>query len=183
MKSVATYRERSNRQLIKSMLLALSLASSAAIAQQRDRIKLGNLESGESVLFIRTSGGEWGIKCSGGTSPRLTQWKPVRVEVYRVEEDIRELAAGYKTVLESDSNIDARAEIAFGKDVVFRVRDLWSLNGAVVSVRRNVEVVGNAPGGFNSSIVVTVESSIGWSEVDCLAPGALYGAPTYDGDR
>ena len=82
--------------------------------------------------------------------------------MFRTEKDIRELAAGYKTIQQSDSAIDARAEIAYGKDVVFRVRDLWSLSGAVVSVRRNVEVVGNAPGGFNSSIVFTVDPSVHW---------------------
>ena len=174
---------RSSRCLAKSLLLALSLTVSAAFAQQSDRVRLGSLETGATVLFVRASGGEWGIEISGGTAPRLTQQKPARLEVFRTEKDIRELTAGYKTVQQSDSDIDARAEIAYGKDVVFRVRDLWSLSGAVVSVRRNVEVVGNAPGGFNSSIVFTVDSSVRWFDVNCLAPGALYGDPTHDGDR
>ena len=154
-----------------------------AFAQQGDRAKLGSLETGESISFVRSSGGEWGIECSGGTSPRLTQQKPVHIEVFRAEEDIRVLAAGYKTVQRSDSDIDARAEIAYGEHVVFRVHDRWRLNGAVVSVRRNVEVVGNAPGGFSSFFTFIVDSSVRWSDVNCLAPGALYGDPTYNGDR
>ena len=177
------YRERSSRHLVRGLLLALPLISTAAFAQQSERVRLGSLESGELVLFVRTSGSEWGIECSGGTCPRLTQQNPVRIEVYDAKDNIRELAAGYKTIQQSDSAIDARAEIPYGKDVVFRVRDRWSLGGAVLSVGRKVEVLGSAPGGFNSSIVFKVDSSVHWVDVNCLAPGALYGDPTYDGDR
>ena len=53
----------------------------------------------------------------------------------------------------------------------------------MVTVSRKVEVVGNAPGGFNSSIVFTVDSSVQWGDVNCLAPGALYGDPAYNGER
>ena len=167
----------------KNLLLGLSLTISAAFAQQGDRVDLGRLQTGGTVLFVRTVGGEWGIEISDGIAPRLAQLKPAQIEVFRTEGDIRELAAGYKTVQQSDSGIDARAEIANGENIVFRVDDRWSLNGAVVSVRRKVEVVGNAPGGFNSSIVLTVDSSVRWADVNCLAPGALYGDPIYDGDR
>ncbi len=167
----------------KGVMLWLCLTVSAMSAQQGDRVDLGRLQTGATVSFVRAAGGEWGIEISGGTAPRLTQLKPAQIEVFRTEEDIRELAAGYKTVQQSDSGIDARAEIAYGENVVFRVEDRWSLNGAVVSVRRKVEVVGNAPGGFNSSIVLTVDSSVRWADVNCLAPGALYGDPTYNGDR
>ena len=167
----------------KNLLLGLSLTSFAAFAQQGDRVDLGRLETGETVLFVRTAGGEWGIEISGGTSPRLTQQKPAHIEIFRTEEDIRELAAGYKTVRQSASDIDARAEVAYGENVVFRVEDRWSLSGAVVSVRRTVDVVGEAPGGFNSSIVFAIDSSTHWADLNCLAPGALYGDPTYNGDR
>ncbi|MGA7160641.1 MAG: hypothetical protein WBZ48_06545, partial [Bacteroidota bacterium] len=76
-----------------------------------------------------------------------------------------------------------RVDITYGEHVVFRVHDRWRLNGAVVSMRRKVEVAGNAQGGFNSSLTFMVDSSVRWSDVNCLAPGALYGDPTYDGDR
>jgi hypothetical protein len=165
------------------ILLGLSLTLLPAFAQEGGRLDLGRLQTGATVSFVRTAGGKWGIECTGGTSPRLTQQNPARIEVCRTKDDILELAAGYNTIRQSDSAIDARAEIAYGKDVVFRVRDLWSLSGAVVSIRRKVEVVGNAPGGFNSSIVFAIDSSLRWSDVNCLAPGILYGDPTNDGDR
>jgi hypothetical protein len=167
----------------KSIILGVCLTITVALAQQGNQVNLGTLQTGATVSFVRTSEGEWGIEISGGTAPRLTQLKPARLDVFRTEEDIRELAAGYKTVQQSASDIDASAEIAYDGNVVFHVQDLWSLNGTVVSVHRKVEVVGNGPGGFNSFIVLTVDTSIQWSDVNCLAPGALYGDPTYDGDR
>ena len=121
---------------------------------------LGRLQTGATVSFVRAAGGEWGIEIAGAAAPRILQPKPAKLEVFRTEEDIRQLAAGYKTVQKSDSGIDARAEIAYGEGVVFRVQDRWSLSGAVVSVSRKVEVAGNAPGGFYSSVVLTVDPSV-----------------------
>ena len=167
----------------KGVLLWSCLTVSMVFAQQSDRVDLGRLQTGASVSFVRDARGDWGIEISGGNAPRLTQQKPARIEVFRAKDDILELAAGYKTVQRTDSGIVASADIAFAERVVFRVQDRWSLNGTVVSVRRSVEVAGNAPGGFNSSVVLTVDSSVRWSDVNCLAPGALYGDPTNDGDR
>ena len=79
--------------------------------------------------------------------------------------------------------IDASAEISYGKNVVFHIHDVWSMNGNILSVLRKVEVVGNAPDGFNSSLAFMIDSSIQWNDVNCLAPGALYGDPTHNGDR
>ena len=167
----------------KCVALGLCLTATTASAQQTDRIDLGRLQTGATVSFVRVAGGEWGIEIAGAAAPRLLQPKPAKLQVFRTEQDIRELAAGYRTVERSASGIDAGAEIAYGEDVVFRVQDRWSLSGAVLSVDRRVEVQGNDPGGFNSSVVLEVDPSVGWSDVNYLAPGALYGDPTYDGER
>ena len=53
----------------------------------------------------------------------------------------------------------------------------------VATVRRTVGVTGDATGGFASSVVFDVDTKIGWTDVNCFAPGALYGDPTYDGER
>ena len=53
----------------------------------------------------------------------------------------------------------------------------------MVSVSRKVEVTGNAPGGFDSSVEFLVAPSVEWTNVNFLFPGALYGDPTYDGAR
>ena len=167
--------------LEKCVLLWLCLAGPASLAQQGDRVDLGRLQTGAKVSFVRAAGGEWGVEIAGGAAPLIQQPKPAQVEVFRTEDDIRPLAAGYKTLKKSASGIMAQAEIAYGDNVVFRVQDHWSLDGAVVSLRRKVEVAGNAPGGFDSSIVLDLDPAIGWSNVSGLFPGALYGDPTYDG--
>ncbi len=165
----------------KYVLLGLSLSASALFAQQGDRVDLGHLQTGATVSFVRGEGGEWGIEIAGGQAPRILQSKPARLEVYHTEEDIRQLTAGYKSIQQSPDAIDARAEIAYGENAVFRVQDRWSLSGPVVSVSRTVDVVGNAQGGFYSSIVLVLDPSVDWPDVKYMAPGALYGDPTYDG--
>jgi hypothetical protein len=165
----------------KFVLLGFSLTGTALLAQQGTRIDLGKVQTGATVSFARSAAGEWGIEIVGAAAPRTMQPKPARLEVYRADDDIRTLAAGYKTVQKTAAGVDANAEIAYGGSVVFHVSDQWSLSGAVLSVRRKVGVTGNAPGGFDSSVLFTVDPSIGWSDVNYMAPGTLYGDPTYDG--
>jgi hypothetical protein len=170
--------------LIKSALLGLCLAGPALLAQQGARVELGRLETGATVAFVRAAAGEWGIEIAGGPAPRILQTKPANLEVFCAEDDIRQLAVGYKTVQKAATGIEGRAEIAYGESVVFRVHDRWRLGGAVLSVRRTVEMVGSAPGGgFGSSVVFTIAPSIGWHDVEYLAPGALYGDPTFNDER
>jgi hypothetical protein len=163
--------------------LGLCLAGSALFAQQAARVDLGRLQTGATVSFARTPAGEWGIEIAGAAAPRIQEPKPARLEVFRAEDDVRQLAAGYKKVRRSAAGIDANAEIEYGENVLFRVHDRWSLSGTVLSVRRKVEVAGSSPGGFDSSVVLALDPPVGWSEVNYMAPGALYGDPTYDGDR
>jgi len=165
------------------VILELCLTALAVSAQRGDRVDLGRLQTGATVSFVRVDGGEWGIHISEGTAPEVAQEKPARIEIVQAGKERREFAAGYRTVERSDSGIDALAEIAYGAGAVFRVQDRWSLNGAVVAVSRKVEVRGNAPGGFNSSLVFTLDPSVQWHDVSYLAPGALYGDSAYNGER
>jgi hypothetical protein len=168
--------------LAKNIIIGLYLTVSVIFAQQDNRIPLGTLQNGATVSFAPTVGNGWGIEISGGTTPQLTQQKPAMIEIFQEENDIIKLEVGYKKVQHSRSDIIAQTEIGYEK-VVFHLEDQWSLNGEVVSVKRKVEVEGNVSGGFNSSIVLIVDSSVNWSDVNCLAPGALYGDPSYNGDR
>jgi hypothetical protein len=152
------------------------------MAQQGGRVSLGQLQSGATVSFVKSEGA-WGIEIAGENTPQIIQTKPARIEVFQSEGDIQPLTAGYKTVRKSATGILARAEIKFGENVVFSVQDQWSLTGTVISVRRTVEVKGNSKGGFNSSVVLTVDPSVSWTDINCMAPGALYGDPAFDGPR
>jgi hypothetical protein len=168
---------------VKIIFFILCLTVSGTLAQQGDQVDLGILWTGAKVSFVHNAGCDWGINISGGGAPRVMQLKPARIEVFQTEEDIQKLASGYKTVQKSASGIDACAEISYSENVVFRVLDRWSIKGTVVSVSRKVEVIGNAQGGFNSSVLFSVDPVVSWVDVNCLAPGALYGDPTYNGDR
>ena len=173
----------SNRMFGTCLAVGLCLASPSVAAQQVQRMDLGRLETGATVSFVRASSGEWGIEVTGGVAPRVGQPKPAMVQVYRTEADIRELAVGYRTVERSGPAVEARAEIAFGEHVVFHVQDRWSLQGAVLSVHRTVAVEGTDPAGFSSSVVLAVDPAVSWPDVRFMAPGALYGDPTFDGER
>ena len=170
------------RMLGKCVVLGLSLAVSVVYSQPGDRVDLGRLKTGAAVSFVRAAGGEWGIHISGGAAPQLTQMKPAQIEVIGPEGNIHELAAGYKTVQQSASDIDARAEIAYGEDGVFRVQDRWSLNGAVVPSAGMWKLWGTLRA-VQFVCRVFGRSFRALDDVNCLAPGALYGDPTYNGDR
>jgi hypothetical protein len=164
----------------KSVLMGLGLTGALTFAQQSNRMDLGRLQTGATVSFVRALEGRWGIEISGGPAPRVFQKEPAKLEVYAADNDIRQLTAGYDALEKSAAGIDGRADIDLS-NVVFLVRDHWSLTGAVVSVSRKIEVSGNAPGGFYSSVILAVDPSVNWTNVNCLAPGALYGDPTYNG--
>lgn len=165
----------------KCIILGLCLTTTVSFAQQDDKVDIGRLQTGATVSFVHAAEGIWGIEITGNSAPRISQPKPAKLEIYNTEEDIRQLASGYKTVEKSTSGIDALAEIKYGDNVVFQVKDNWSLSGAAVTVKRKVEVTGNTTGGFDSSVILTVDPSVNWTDVNCLAPGLLYGDPTYDG--
>src|SRR5690349_16776321 len=117
------------------LLLVLGMAT-LAVAQTRERLDFGRLQTGATVSFTRSTSGEWGLEIGGGPAPRISQSKPARLEASSPQGDVRQLAAGYKTVRKSAEGIDALAEITYSDTAIFRVQDRWTLRGAVLSVRR-----------------------------------------------
>jgi hypothetical protein len=166
--------------LQKYVLLGLYLGGSS-FAQPGNRVNLGRLQTGATVSFVRSTADGWGMEIAGAAAPRIRQPKPAKLEVLRSGDDIRQLAAGYRTAIMTAAGVEGRADIAYTEGVVFHVNDQWSMSGSTVSVRRKVEVTGNTPGGFDSSVEFTVDPSVGWADVNYMAPGTLYGDPTYDG--
>jgi len=148
-----------------------------------DRIDLGRLATGSVVSFVSSPSGQWGVEIAG---PRGVQWvqpQPAKVEVFKAGDDIRQVAAGYKAVEREAGALIARAELQYDSGVAFRVEDYWTVSGSVLSVRRRVDVQGDAPGcGFYSAVMLSTTPDKTWPDLDYLAPGLLYGDPTYDGD-
>lgn len=168
---------------ISAFLSCLALAAPGAFGQQGSRVDLGRLQTGAAVAFTRSAMGEWGIEIAGGPAPGIVQPKPAGIEVYWAEDDIRDLSAGYRSVRKSAGGIDAESAVADGKDVAFQFHDKWAIRSGVLSVERRVTVKGKEAGGFFSSIEFTLDPSVAWTDVNFMIPGAIYGDPTYDGDR
>lgn len=99
-----------------------------------DRIELGRLATGPVVSFVRGPSGQWGVEINGPTL-RLIQTQPARVEVFKTDDDIRQVAAGYKSVTREAGGVRALAELAYGPDVVFRMTDRWSISGSILSMQ------------------------------------------------
>ena len=169
--------------LIKSIPVILFLVISLACAHQDERVNLGKLQTDAVISFIRNMDGEWGLEIAGNAAPLLTQKKPAQIEVYQGEDTIDKLSAGYITIEQKNADIYANTQIKYCEGIVFDIHDVWSLNGAVISVSRKVDVTGDAPGGFNSSVGFMIDTSVNWSDVNFMAPGALYGDPIYNGER
>jgi hypothetical protein len=164
-------------------ILGFIIAFLTTCTKSGDYIELGILNSGETVSFVRTEANGWGIRISGGNIPEIMQSCPVRLEILQKDDSTQVLRTGYSSIRKSASGIKAVAEIHAGEKVVLNVHDQWSLTDSLILFKRKIEVQGNAPGGFNSSIVLALDSSVIWSDVNCLAPGALYGDPSFDGER
>jgi hypothetical protein len=170
-------------------MAVLFLSVLIAAAQQTDRIAAGNLSNGAAVSFVR-SGSDWTLEVAGPGTPHFSQQRPARVEIFSKEssgqvlrDDVRQLEAAYRTVETAGGAVIARTEIPYGQGVRFRIEDRWSVNGAVLSVRRKLEIVGSAQGGFYSAVMLSTQPDASWSDVDFLAPGLLYADPTDNGER
>jgi hypothetical protein len=82
------------RMFGKHITTLVCLFVSVSFAQHSSKVSLGRLQSGATVSFVRAAGGDWGIQIANGITPWLTQQKPARIEVFRTDAAIRELAAG-----------------------------------------------------------------------------------------
>jgi len=172
------------RMVISSALLVLApgYVSLHALAPEAQVISLGHMDSGAEVVFKRT-GNEWGIEIAGGAVSKISQPKPARIEIYRSENDIRQVTSGYSNIKNTPAGLEAAADLRNDDKTVFHVHDLWTLNGSVLSIKRTVTVDGHSPGGFDSSVAFAFDPSLKWNDVKFMFPGAIYGDPTYDGER
>ena len=169
--------------LSKSIRLIFYLEISIVCTLHGDHVQLGKLQTDAVVSFVCSTDGEWGLEVKGGAAPLLMQDKPVQIEVFQSEDTIETISAGYNTIKQDNTDIYASTQIKYREDIVFDIRDVWTLDGAIISVSRTVDVTGDAPGGFNSSVRFVMDTCVIWSDVRFLAPGALYGDPAYNGKR
>lgn len=164
----------SRQQLLCGLLFIISGVCTQAFAQ----VELGQLETGATVEFIRTATGDWGIEATGGPIPHILQPEPVQIEVFRNEEDIRQFRTGYVSIEKTADEVQALAEIKYGENSVIRIKDRWSMSGAVLSVHRTVKVTGTSPGcAFNSALMLSLTPETNAESVEYFVPSVLYRGP------
>ena len=113
----------------------------------------------------------------------LTQHKPVQIEIFRSEENVHQLTAGYKSVRKEIDTIVAKARVVSESGAKFDIEDRWNISGDVLSLSRKVTVTGTEDStGFYSAIRLATSPAIKWEDADYFAPDVLYGDPTYDGE-
>ncbi len=153
------------------------LANSVISAQAADdRLELGRLANGATVIFVRSGSADWGIEMSGGSAPRLTQPKPAQVQIYRDESNVQDLAKGYQSVRKQADAIVASATLTDENGAAFVFEDVWRVSGASLLLSRNVSVkttVTNA--GFFSAIRLATDPAIKWEDATYFVPGLFYG--------
>jgi hypothetical protein len=171
------------KMFCKFTVFGICMTLLSACSQQGSRVDLGNLKSGATVIFIKDSGGQWGIEITEGTTPKLMQQKPAQIEVYKDKDNMVQLASGYKSVKKELDTIIARVKLSTKGGAKFTIEDHWNISGDVLSLKRKVIVTGTEDStGFLSAIRLSTPASVKWEDADYFAPDVLYGDPTYDGD-
>ena len=169
--------------LKKFVILGFCLTLMTACTQQGQIKDLGNLKIGSTVSFVRDAGGEWGIQISDSTGPILIQQKPAQIEVFSKEQKLHQLEAGYKSLKKETNAEIGKAKLVDEGGTKFYVEDHWMISGDVLSLDRKVSVTGTEDSaGFYSAVRLLTRPTIKWEDANYLAPGLLYGDPTYDGE-
>ncbi len=172
-----------NKMFGKIVIPGICLTLLLACVRQGDRVDLGSLQTGATVTFVRAGGGEWGIEISNGLTQNLMQKKPAQIEVFHNQQNIDQLAAGYKSIKKDSNSVVGKAKLTGKGGAKFDVEDHWTISGNVLSLSRKVNVTSTEDSaGFYSAIRLITQPTIKWEDANYLAPGLLYGDPTYDGD-
>ena len=134
-------------------IYGLCLTLLSACGQHGDRVDLGNIQPGVIASFVRAKGGDWGINISNNNGTIMMQKNPVQIEVFKGEENIHKLVAGYKSVKKEANVFVAKVNVASEAGSKFIVEDRWSISGDVLSLNRKVTVSGTEDStGFFSAI-------------------------------
>ena len=171
--------------MMKNLLLVSSFIAvyiTACTSGSGDRVILGTFSNGADASLIRDQHGKWGIKISGEQTATFMQPKPVEIELYLSDTDIQQFSAGYDKIKKKDGLVTGEVTLKTAGGADFLVSDQWSVADGVVIMKRNLTVKGSQQdAGFYSAIRMMTNPEITWGDANFLAPGLLYGDPSYDG--
>ncbi|HYQ59275.1 MAG TPA: hypothetical protein VEP89_18155 [Draconibacterium sp.] len=144
--------------------------------------KLGEISTGTLVSLVKDTSGVWGLEITDKNKVLLNQPQPVQIEIYQSENEIQQLSTGYTSVNNNNGIATAEATIETESGTSFQVTDQWEIVDQMLTIKRTLSVVGTqAEAGFSSAISLLTSPEIGWEDVNFLAPGLLYGDPSFDG--
>ena len=176
--------QKSRRGGFRTFAVATSLLLGCAVAAHAgERLPLGAPTDSASLTFVEARAGDWGLEIADREGTRLTQPQPLRVQTIDAHGKVDDFASGYRTVKRTRDGLEGEGMVRVGGRDLFRVEDRWSLRDGIVTVHRSVHVLADRPGGFASAISLQLQPGLSWDNAKILAPGILYGDPTYDGER
>ncbi len=153
-----------------ALLWILLIASGCTLNQT----KLYDLSPDVGAFFKKNDNGKWGISLEQNGKLLAFNREPLNIEVYQDDEVIKELKAGYDKFSSQENTFIAEGTIKYNQ-VTFYVTDKWSQKGDILIVDRNLKVLGNAAGGFMSSIQFSLNDSGTRDSFKLFAPGMIYG--------
>lgn len=154
------------------VLFGLALLASPAVAAT---VRVGILANGVRVGFTDGPDG-FALSIGTKTGSRITGARPVRIELFRSERDIRTLDLAYRAVERSGDIVIARASLSEG-GAVLDVEDRYRIVAQVLRIERTVRIKGDAPGvGFTSGLILSAPDGR-FARTQFFAPGVLYAGP------
>ncbi|MBU3820978.1 hypothetical protein KO566_02810 [Flavobacteriaceae bacterium XHP0103] len=145
---------------------------------------LGETSTGERILFVPDSLNGWGLQITGESIVPMEQRQPVQLQLFSEVDSITDLQLAYSSVEKEGGGLMAKAKVSYQDKTIFDVEDKWHLKNDALYVDRKVIVKSTLDStGFYSAIKLVTQNKISWADTDCLAPGLLYGDPTYGGSN
>lgn len=158
------------RPLAQALIALLLLAAAPALAATRP-VRVGAASGGVPVALVHGTDG-YGLRIGGS----IAAARPVRIELFRSEQDIRTLDLAYRSVERRGDTTVASAELPVD-GATLRIEDSYRIAGGVVRIARAVRIVGRAPGvGFTSGLILAAPGAT-FKDVRFFSPGVLYGGP------
>lgn len=152
-------------------LFAATLGTVSPALAADTSVRVGTASGGVSVTLAAKAGG-YGLRIGN----EIAAERPVRVELFRSEQDITTVDLAYTSAKREGGGVVATASLTEGS-AVLRVEDRYSVAAGIVRIARAVRIEGKAPGvGFTSGLLLAAPSAR-FQDVQYFSPGVLYGGP------
>lgn len=143
-------------------------------------LPLGQLTTRAKILAVQNDDESWGLAVENAGAASMMQARPLKVEIFNpADERVREYVSGYAWVRLEGGALNAGAEIRLPQGACIRARDHWAVADDALKLSRTVEVAGQAPCGFLSTITLESERGVSLSSLKPFVPGMIYGNSEY----